>query len=183
MHWLEEARIIVLSAYVCTAASLTIISIARRLQVRHVLYSGRFLFGRSVLVTCVTIVPIAAIIIEPAIVGELGLGSLVGYLLGSVCWIVTSRINNSILITRHGIVFPPGISPSRLGWSQISDYFVNRRLWRSRFTIIWRDEEGAFRRLQFRTSPRMVDRIDRAVETRGTMQRPLEKSRELTSVA
>ncbi len=173
MHWLKEAQVIVLFTYACITVLLMVFSIARRLQIPDVLHSSRCVASKTVTLFCLTVLPVSMVLAASALSHPVDLQTMVWYLVGTGAFLVCTLIDDTVIITKYGLVFPSAMSPSRLGWNQITDYVVRPRYWRQRFTIIWKDDAGTFQRFEFYTSRRMSDRIDRAVETRGLMKVPV----------
>ena len=183
MLWLETSRIVVLTAFVCCTSLLLIISIVRRMQIRHVVRSGRcFVRSRTLVTLLIVAIPGVFVAMSVPVRESIDIGLVTGYVLGSLSWLISAYINESILITRYGLVFPSRNIRGRIGWRQISDFFVVRHMGMTQVVLIWKEESGALYRHELAVPRRLVKSIELAVETNGTMKQRRPISEQLRPV-
>lgn len=171
MHWYEVLRLTLVVLFVCCSTSLLAVTILRRRQVKDIVRAGRrFVPSRTLLIGVLICVPAVLILFAPEIRSSVGTVAVWCYVIGSIAWLASSFINETIIITRSGLIFPWGYFRQRIGWSQVTDFFVSPSFSGARVVLLWKCEKGELYRYELSVPGWMVEWIELAVESRGTMK-------------
>lgn len=171
MLWFEFLRIALVVSFVCCSTSLLIITVIRRMQVKDIVRAGRrFIPSRTLVSILLVSTPVILVLCSPSIAASFSLPLMVFYGIGAVAWLISSYMNESIIITRTGLIFPWGHFRQRIGWGQVTDFFVSKTVSGMRVVLLWKCDEGNLCRYELAVPSYMVEWIERAIETRGTMK-------------
>ncbi len=146
---LKAIHAVLTAAFVVATFALFGISLVNRLRIKRVLLSWRAIGWKRFPWPPLSFAAIIAGIQFLAVSNGSTIPTLllVGYGLGTLAWIGSSVLSNSIAVCECGIIGDIHSRNHAISWSQITDYFEYNRCGVQGVVLLYRGRDGAQRRL------------------------------------